>query len=150
MTNYLSLHYHLVFSTKRRHPLIEKEWRERLHAFIGGVVRNLDGIPECVGGTADHLHLLVGLKATHRLSDFLRDLKATSSRWVREVISLRDFEWQDGYGAFTVSVSNRESVVRYIANQEAHHATRSFADEMTEIGKRVTGDSGNGGSVAGN
>jgi REP element-mobilizing transposase RayT len=102
-----------------------------------------------VGGTAGHVHLLVGLETTHRLSDFLRDLKAPSSRWVREVIGLREFEWQDGCGAFTVSVSNRESVIRCIANQEAHHTTRSFSDEMTEIRRRVTGVSDDDGSVAG-
>lgn len=77
-STFLSLHYHLVFSTKDRRPLICAEWRTQLHEYLGGTVRGLGGIPEAVGGVEDHVHLLVGLKATHKLSDFMRELKKAS------------------------------------------------------------------------
>lgn len=128
-STHLSLHYHVVFSTKERHPLIDREWRERLHAYLGGIVRDLGGVPECVGGIVDHVHLLIGLKATHRLCDVLREIKVSSSKWVHETIGLREFTWQDGYGAFTVSENRREAVKQYILNQETHHQTRTYKDE---------------------
>ncbi|RII26923.1 MAG: transposase [Geobacter sp.] len=128
-STHLSLHYHVVFSTKERHPLIDREWRERLHAYLGGIVRDLGGVPECVGGIVDHVHLLIGLKATHRLCDVLREIKVSSSKWVHETIELREFTWQDGYGAFTVSENRREAVKHYILNQETHHQTRTYKDE---------------------
>jgi putative transposase len=74
-SSHLSLHYHIIFGTKDRIPFIHDSWISRLHEYIGGTVRGLDGIPQAVGGVADHVHLLVGLKATHCLSDFVRDLK---------------------------------------------------------------------------
>ncbi|MCM2358158.1 MAG: IS200/IS605 family transposase [Geobacteraceae bacterium] len=128
-STHLSLHYHVVFSTKERHPFISHEWQERLHAYLGGIIRDLGGVPECVGGITDHIHLLIGLKATHRLCDVLRDIKVSSSRWVHEAMDLREFAWQDGYGAFTVSENRREAIKLYILNQETHHRTRSFQDE---------------------
>ncbi len=128
-SNHLNLHYHLVFSTKERHPFISQEWQERFHAYIGGVVRDMGGVAECVGGIDDHVHLLIGLKATHRLCDVLRDIKVSSSRWVHETIALREFAWQDGYGAFTVSDNRREAVRQYIRNQAELHRTRTFKEE---------------------
>src|SRR6478672_5931275 len=96
-STYLSLHYHIVFSTKERRPFIKDPWRSKMHEYLGGTVRGLGGIPECVGGDADHVHLLVGLKATHCLADFLRELKKTSSVWVTESLAQPLFAWQEGY-----------------------------------------------------
>jgi REP element-mobilizing transposase RayT len=93
----------------------------------------LGGYPQGIGGVADHVHLLVGLKATHCLADVLRELKKASSVWVHEEIGLRTFAWQEGYGAFTVSATARETVQRYIANQEEHHRVRSFREEFVEM-----------------
>ncbi len=78
-STYLSLHYHIVFSTKGREPAIVPSWRSRLHEYLGGTVNGLDGWTQGVGGTADHVHRLVGLKSTHRLADFMRELKKASS-----------------------------------------------------------------------
>ena len=128
-STHLSLHYHIVFSTKDRAPLIAPEWRERLHAYLGGVVRNVEGTPEAIGGVADHVHLLVGLRATARLADVARDVKAVSSRWVHEEIGDRAFAWQEGYGAFTLGASQRGAVREYIARQEEHHRRRTFKEE---------------------
>src|SRR6185436_10529511 len=107
---HLSLHYHIVFSTKDRQPFIADEWRPRLHEYLGGLIRTAEGFPEAIGGTDDHVHLLAGLRATHMLSSFVQDIKQTSSRWIHETIQVKDFAWQQGYGAFTVSESNRDSV----------------------------------------
>jgi REP element-mobilizing transposase RayT len=128
-STHLSLHFHIVFSTKDRHPFITDAWRERLHEYLGGLVRAADGIPEAVGGTADHVHLLIGLRATHTLAAFVQDLKQTSSKWIHETIGIKNFAWQPGYGAFTVSVSNRRIVKEYIATQIEHHRTKSFQEE---------------------
>lgn len=128
-STHLSLHFHIVFSTKGRHPFIDAAWRARLHEYLGGLVRAADGIPEAIGGTADHVHLLVGLKATHTLSAFVQDIKQTSSRWIHETIGVKNSPWQQGYGAFTVSESNREAAKEYIAKQEEHHRTKSFQEE---------------------
>ena len=132
-STHLSLHYHIVFSTKDRAPFIVAAWRERLHAYLGGVMRNLDGVPEAVGGVADHVHLLVGLRATACLADVVRDVKAVSSRWVHEEIGERDFAWQEGYGAFTVAPTQRGEVCNYIARQEEHHRKRTFQEEYIEF-----------------
>ena len=132
-STYLSLHYHLVFSTKNREPLIAAAWRPRLHEYLGGTLRVLGGFPEGIGGVADHVHLLVGLKATHCLADVMRELKKTASVWVHEQIGLRSFAWQEGYAAFTVSATSRAAVRGYIARQEEHHRTKSFREELVEM-----------------
>lgn len=135
-STHLSLHYHVVFGTKHQRPLIAAEWRPRLHAFLGGAAKTLDIVPEAVGGVTDHVHLLLGMKATHTLADVMRDLKRASSAWVHETMGERDFQWQDGYGAFTVSVSMLETVRHYIANQEEHHRKKTFHEEYVELLKR--------------
>jgi REP element-mobilizing transposase RayT len=132
-STHLSLHIHVVFGTKHQHPLILSEWRPRLHAYLGGAAKTLEVIPEAVGGVADHVHLLLGLRATHRLSDVMRDVKRSSSAWIHETIGVRDFEWQDGYGAFTVSASLLGTVKNYIVRQEEHHAKKTFQEEYLEF-----------------
>ena len=135
-STHLSLHYHLVFSTKDRRALIVPEWRERLHAYMGGILNSMGAFPQAIGGVADHVHLLVGLKATHCLADVMRDLKRGSSEWVHETISERAFAWQEGYGAFTVSANVRDGVRLYIARQEEHHRTLTFREEYLEFLRR--------------
>jgi hypothetical protein len=110
-----------------------KEWRPRLHAYMGGILRNVNAVPGIVGGVEDHAHILAGLLATERLSDIMRELKSIPSRWVREEMKISQFAWQEGYGAFTVSASQRETVRHYIETQEDHHRTRSFKEEYLEF-----------------
>jgi putative transposase len=135
-STHLSLYYHIVFSTKERRSLIIPAWRERLHRYLGAVVKNLDGIPQGIGGVADHVHLLVGLRATHCLANVVRDIKANSSRWLHEEIGVSMFSWQEGYGAFTVSAQSIPQVQEYIATQERHHNGVSFQQEYVEFLKR--------------
>ena len=132
-STHLSLHYHLVFSTKNRAPVIDKSWRERLHAYLGGSVRKGGGVAESIGGTNDHVHLLIGLRATHCLADVLEDIKSASSLWVHQEIGAKGFWWQEGYGAFTVSASQIEKVKIYIEHQEDHHRVKSFQEEYLEF-----------------
>src|SRR5687767_3902049 len=102
-STHLSLHYHIIFSTKERQSSINDEWRNRLHSFVGGCVKTLGGVPEAVGGTRDHIHLLIGLRATHRLKDVVREIKVASSKWIHDEFKHKLFGWQNGYAAFTVS-----------------------------------------------
>jgi putative transposase len=136
MSTYLSLHYHLVFSTKNRQTFIKDEWAEQLHEYLGGTVNGLSGFSQGVGGVADHVHLLVGLKATLCLSDFMRELKKASSIWIHEELRQPDFAWQEGYSAFTVSATARSAVKRYVANQKEHHRHKSYREELVEMLRR--------------
>lgn len=132
-STYLSLHYHIVFGTKNRAPIIGADWLPRLHEYLGGTLRGLGGFPEGIGGVQDHVHLLVSLKATHTLSDVMRELKKASSLWVHNTLGERQFAWQEGYAAFTVSASALDAVRRYIAHQEQHHRVKSFHEELVEM-----------------
>lgn len=132
-STHLSLHYHLIFGTKNHKPLLAPAWRSRLHAYMGGILVSLDTVPEIIGGVEDHVHILAGLRATHCLADVLREIKSASSRWVHEEMHLPVFAWQEGYGAFTVSASQRETVRAYIAGQEEHHRTCTFQEEYVEF-----------------
>ena len=133
VSTYLGLHYHLIFSAKNREPWIVPSVRPRLHEYLGGVIHGLEGEPHGIGGTADHVHLLITLASTHRLSDFVRELKKASSIWMSSEGKCRDFSWQEGYCALTVSPSGRNAVREYIANQEEHHRQFSFQDELRTL-----------------
>ena len=132
-STYLSLHYHLVFSTKNREPWIDASWRPRLHEYLGGTLQGLGGFPEGIGGVADHVHILVGLKATHCLAEVMRELKKAATAWVRQEAGIVSFAWQDGYAAFSVSATSRPAVRAYIANQEEHHRVKPFREELLEM-----------------
>lgn len=113
--------------------MISDEWRNRLHAYLGGIVRGLEGVPLAVGGVADHVHLIVGLKTSHRIDYLSRDLKADSSEWVHKKIGKTKFAWQKRYGVFSVSPSSIEGVQRYVLNQEEHHRRKTFQEEYVEL-----------------
>jgi REP element-mobilizing transposase RayT len=122
---------HVIFSTKDRVPHIDAELKPDLFAYMGGIVREIDGKALGINGTADHVHLLIKLPPTIAISDAMRVLKTNSSRWVHEQWDSRSaFGWQTGYGAFSVSQSNVPAVLRYIANQEEHHRKVSFQEEF--------------------
>ena len=135
-STHLSLHYHLVFSTKNREPLLNHESCAHIHSYLGGIIRGMNGVAHAIGGVADHVHLLVGLRATHCLADVMRELKSDSSRWVHDEFGLRNFAWQEGYGAFTVSAPDLERVRNYVLRQEEHHREKGFQEEYVEMLKR--------------
>ena len=134
-STFYSLHYHIVFSTKDRRPLIRSEWRARLHHYLGGTVRGLGGVAETVGGVGDHVHLLASCKTSQAPADLVRELKKASSVWVGENHDPL-FEWQEGYSVFSVSWTHLPVVRRYIANQEAHHHQISFVEELKRLLQR--------------
>jgi len=126
--SYVSSVFHIVFSTKQRMQLIRADHQSRLWNYLAGIARNHGMQMLAVGGTENHVHMLVVLPSDMALSDAVRTLKANSSRWMRETD--RMFAWQEGYAAFSVSPSQFERVKRYIANQPAHHRTHSFEQEF--------------------
>ena len=132
-STHTSLHFHLIFATKHRSPQIANQWKDRLHAYLGGLVRKLGGVPDEINGMAEHVHLLVGLRPTHCLADVLQDVKGASSKWVHDEIGFSKFAWQTGYGGFTVSPSQLEAVREYIRNQETHHQRKTFQEEYVEF-----------------
>jgi REP element-mobilizing transposase RayT len=131
-STHLSLHYHIIFSTKSRRRTIAEPWRAELHAYIGGILRDIGAVARSIGGPSDHVHVLLGLKATHTLADAVRQMKRGSSVWVHQN-GVEKFAWQEGYGAFTVSPSQVSRVQRYIANQMEHHRKKTFEEEYVDL-----------------
>jgi putative transposase len=122
---------HIIFSTKDRAPLIDAELKPELHSYLGGMVREIKGKAYSINGTVDHVHLLVSLPPTISLSDAMKTVKANSSRWASQKWrGHKSFGWQTGYGAFSVSKSSMQDVIKYIENQEAHHRKISFQEEF--------------------
>ena len=132
--SYVNLLYHVVFSTKDREPLIVEARQPRLYEYVGGIVRKHGGVPLAVNGTEDHLHLFVRLRQDEALPDVIRDLKASSSGWMHKVFpDLKDFAWQRGYGAFTVSESQAGAVKRYVEQQKVKHREQGFEEEFVSF-----------------
>ncbi len=131
---FTNLLFHIIFGTKDRYPFIEPELRPDLHAYVGGIVREIGGAALSIGGTDDHIHILAKLPPVLAISNALRLVKTNSSKWVREQRGMRSkFGWQSGFAAFSVSESSARSVMRYIERQEAHHRKRTFAEEYIEF-----------------
>lgn len=126
---------HLIFSTKVRQPLITPEIRLDLFAYLGGIVREMRGTALIVGGTADHVHMLIRIRPVQAAAEVARVVKTNSSRWVHEKWNTQ-FAWQNGYGAFSVSESNVAAVSRYIAAQEEHHKKLTFQQEYVAFLKK--------------
>ena len=137
MSSYIYNLAHFVWGTANREPLVRKSWRERLHAYIGGVLKNKGAMLIAAGGIEDHMHVLASLPATMSLAQAASAMKANSSRWIHEnVPQCKAFDWQEGYAAFSVSKSAEPRVKAYIYNQEEHHKERKFADEFKELLER--------------
>lgn len=129
--SFASLYCHIVFGVKNRARQLTDELRHRMHPFLGGILRSLGGKLMSAGGVEDHVHLLVSLDRQRALSDVVREIKAGSSRWIHDSFpKLRDFAWQDGFGAFSVSLSAVPEVTRYIERQREHHKHKTFREEF--------------------
>jgi len=124
--NYL----HIIFSTKHRHPMIDDEIETQLHSYLGGICNRLESFPVKIGGYRDHVHILCLLSKKIALMKFIEELKSHSSKWIKPIHRrYQDFYWQDGYGAFSVTPSEIESVKHYIESQHDHHKITTFQDE---------------------
>jgi putative transposase len=123
---------HLVFSTSRRQPTIREQMRDRLHAYLGGIAR--ENAMVAIGGVADHVHLLLSLPSTVSFAKAVPLLKSGSSKWIHENFpQSRGFSWQQGYGAFSVSISQQAKTVAYIHAQAKHHERVSSAEEFRKF-----------------
>ena len=130
VNTYSCLNVHCVFSTKDREPCLTGELEERHRSYLGGTVRKHKMKALAVGGTSDHVHLLITLPATMAVAVAMRLVKGSSTWWVRENFAThRKFKWQAGYGAFSVSPSQMEQTIAYIMNQKEHHRGRTFQEE---------------------
>jgi putative transposase len=129
---------HFIFSTQQqRCALIKPEFEKDLHAYLGGIVRQIGGAALCVNGTRDHVHLLIRVPAHPSIAEVARLIKTNSSKWVHgRWPEYHLFAWQTGYGAFTVSESGSAAVRDYIAHQREHHKARSFQDEFMAFLKK--------------
>ena len=123
---------HLIFSTKERRPFLRDSIkRSELHAYIGGVSKQLDCVPILIGGVQDHVHVLARIGRTIAHADWVKELKRVSSLWLKQQgPDYSEFQWQAGYGLFSVSQSNLDPVQEYIANQEEHHRKLTFQEEF--------------------
>jgi REP element-mobilizing transposase RayT len=121
---------HIIFRTKHGQTLIQPPWDAEMHSYLVGICKNLECQPIKVGGYTDHVHILCLLSKKVALMNLLEKLKSGSSKWMKtKDASLRNFYWQDGYGAFSVNPSEVETVVAYIENQHAHHRSSTFQEE---------------------
>lgn len=132
---YTDLLVHIIFSTKDRQPLLNDALLSPTHAYIGGIVRELNCKAVAVGGIAGHIHLLAWINPTTSISDFMRIVKTNSSRWLKDTAN-KNFAWQTGYGAFSVSHSNLSTVATYIERQAEHHRRITFQDEYVAFLKK--------------
>ncbi|HVR95444.1 MAG TPA: IS200/IS605 family transposase [Thermoanaerobaculia bacterium] len=136
-TTFANLLYHIVFSTKDRRPSITADIQKSVYEYMGGILRGEGSILLEIGGISDHVHLLVKLKTDIALSEAVKKIKGKSSKWLNERPGATErFEWQAGYGAFSVSASLGEKVRTYIRNQEEHHRRLSFKDELISLLER--------------
>ena len=131
---YTQLYFHVVFAVKGRRNLIASNWNTELYKYISGIISNKNQKLMIINGMPNHIHLLIGLKPNCNLSDLIRDIKANSSKWVNEMnFVVGKFQWQNGFGAFTVGHSQLQMVINYIKEQEAHHQKKSFRQEYFSI-----------------
>ena len=128
---------HLVFSTKNREPLLTPAIQNELHPYLAGALDNMNGPSLRVGGVEDHVHLFFGLCRTLTIAQVVESVKTSSSKWIKSKGGgFAGFHWQSGYGAFSVSQSDADAVVAYVADQERHHQKMTFQDEYRRLLER--------------
>lgn len=131
---YTQCYFHLVFAVKNRDALIKKEWKDELEKYITGIVRNHRHKMLAIGAMPDHLHFLIGYNVNQLIPYLVEEIKTSSNSWIKgERLSKFKFEWQKGYGAFTHSRSQIDTVVKYILTQREHHKKKTFKEEYLEI-----------------
>ena len=128
------VYIHAIFSTKNRQNDLLPELKKQIYNYICGIVKNTDGYVYSIGGTANHIHILFSCSPKVSISEMLKDIKGSSSKWINSNFQLQNkFQWQVGFGAFSVSQSQLAAVSKYIESQEKHHKTLSFKDEFRAL-----------------
>jgi putative transposase len=132
---------HLVFSTKNRERVLTDDVRCELHPYMNKVLVEMDSPAIAIGSVDDHIHILFRLSKNHALCKVIEEVKTSSSKWIKtKGAQFKNFHWQSGYGAFSVSQSNVEEVQVYIANQKEHHRTKTFQEEFRTFLKKYEVD----------
>lgn len=127
---YTQLYIHIVFAVKYREAIIHKDWEDRLHLYIIAILQNNGHKALAVNSAFDHVHILIGLNPKQSISDIMRLVKGDSSEWInKEKLTKRKFQWQEGYGAFSIGRSHLDTAIKYILNQKEHHQKTSFPEE---------------------
>ncbi len=135
--SFSQIYLQYVFAVKGRQNLLQKPWREEVFKYISGIIKGKNQKPIIVNGVSDHVHVFVGLKPAMPIPDLIRDIKNNSSNFINENRWVKGkFSWQEGYGVFSYSHSQIDSVYQYIANQEAHHREKTFKDEYIDFLKK--------------
>jgi len=131
---YSQLNVHCVFAVKGRENLIRDSFKDALFKYMYGILKNDNAFPLAVGGWKDHVHVFFELSPNNKVADLMRNLKSASSKWINDSKLVGGkFQWQDGYGAFSYSRSQRDTIVKYIINQEEHHSIKTFKEEYLEL-----------------
>lgn len=131
---YTQLYIHLIFSPKNRAALIKKEWKNDLEKYITGIVQNHNHKLLAIGAMPDHIHIFIGYNPNQLIPDLVENIKTSSNAWIKaQGLSKFKFGWQKGYGAFSHSRAQLNTVVKYILNQEEHHRKKAFKEEYLEI-----------------
>lgn len=134
MATYTQILYQIVFSTKNREKALINENREKLYRYIWGILKNKKCVLYKINGVEDHLHIATHIHPTITLSSLVKDIKVSSSVWIKEQGLFPAFKaWQEGYGAFTYSIKEKEALVNYIKKQETHHKTITFREEYIKL-----------------
>ena len=138
---YTKIYVHVIFTVQGRQNLISKQHKDELYKYITGIIQNKKQKVIAINGMPDHIHILIGIKPDIALSDLVRDVKANASSFINEKRWIMGkFNWQEGFGAFSYSHSQLDSVANYIRNQEKHHSRKTFREEYLELLKKIDVD----------
>ncbi len=134
MSTYTQIMYQIVFSTKKRERTLTKDNRKELFSYIWGILKNKKCHLYRINGVEDHLHIVTHIHPTIALSDLIKDIKVASSGYIKEKVLFPDFNaWQEGYGAFTYSIKDKDRLIEYVKNQEEHHKTLTYQEELIAL-----------------
>lgn len=131
--SYTQIHIQFVFAVKYRNALIGSKWKERLHQYITGIFQANKHKMLQINSMPDHIHIFIGMRPHQSISSLIQNVKAESSKWIKEENLCTHFAWQEGYGAFSYSKSQVNDVIRYIQNQKIHHRKETFLEEYKKF-----------------
>ena len=136
--SYVQLLYHVIIRTKASQPVLSLECSDELYRYIWGIIRNKNSVLYRINGMEDHVHILLSLHPTIALSDFMREMKAETSKMLKRTAGFEQFTaWSEGYAALSYSLKDKETIINYIKNQREHHKTMSFRDEYVAFLKEM-------------
>ena len=134
MSTYTQIRYQIVFSTKNREQTLDKQNQKELYKYIWGILKNKNCHLYQIGGVEDHIHIISDLHPSVSLSSYIKDIKLASSKYIKDKKLFITFDgWQEGYGAFTYSIKEKDKIIEYVKNQEQHHLKKTFKEELIEL-----------------